>query len=245
MVQVAKDPMGTKGARLTSYVSLPGRHLVYMPTVDHIGVSRKIERETERRRLRKFVEEMHKETGGFIVRTAAGGQSDAKLESDIRYLERLWKKILGRRQGMKPPSMLHKDLGLVQRCVRDMFTDDVDKLIVDTSQAYREIRQFVGQFLPKGSYNIELYKGRKPVFDHYGVEQQISRALAHKVWLKSGGYFHRCEHGSFRRIQEFGRNHPAKQPGSREGNRVSTSPTQYRRSYHFGLHRYGKEVSSQ
>ncbi len=188
LVQIAKDPMGTKGARLTSYVSLPGRHLVYMPTVDHIGVSRKIEKEAERRRLRKFVEETQTESGGFIVRTAAAGQSDEKLKADIQYLERLWKKILGRRQGMKPPALLHNDLNLVQRTVRDMFTDDVEQLIVDNGRTYREIKQFMGQFLPKGKYNVELYKGKKPLYDHHGIEPQIARALAHKVWLKSGGY---------------------------------------------------------
>jgi ribonuclease G len=188
LVQVAKDPIGTKGARLTSHVSLPGRHLVYMPTVNHIGVSRKIDDERERRRLREFVENTAQEDGGYIVRTAAAGQSDEKLEADIRYLERLWLKILGRNQGMKSPVALHQDLGLIQRSVRDLFTDDVDQIIVDDKETYRSIKQFVGQFLPKGNYKIELYKGKEPIFQHHKIEPQISKALAKKVWLKSGGY---------------------------------------------------------
>lgn len=188
LVQVSKDPMGTKGARLTSHVSLPGRHVVYMPSVDHIGVSRKIESEAERRRLKEFVEKIHVGPGGFIVRTAAGGQPDDKLQADIQYLERLWKKILGRRQGMKAPTLVHQDLGLVQRSVRDFFTDDVDKLIVDDRVAHREIKQFVGQFLPKRKADIELYRGREPIFDALKIEPQIDRALGKKVWLKSGGY---------------------------------------------------------
>src|ERR1051326_7265244 len=124
LVQVAKEPIGTKGARLTSHISLPGRHLVYMPTVDHIGVSRKIESERERRRLRDLVKRVSEGQGGFIVRTAAGGQSDEKLEADIRYLQRMWQKVLGRNQGMKAPSLIHEDLNLIHRCVRDVFTDD-------------------------------------------------------------------------------------------------------------------------
>jgi ribonuclease G len=188
LVQVAKDPIGTKGARLTSHVSLPGRHLVYMPTVDHIGVSRKIESEKERRRLRDFVAATASGTGGFIIRTAAAGQTDEKLAADIHYLENLWQKTLGRHQGMKAPSMLHQDLGLIQRAVRDFFIDDVEKIVVDDRAAFRSIKQFIGQFLPKGDYNVEAYKGRVPIFEHYKIEAQIEKALSKKVWLKSGGY---------------------------------------------------------
>ncbi|MFH1016956.1 MAG: Rne/Rng family ribonuclease [Pseudomonadota bacterium] len=188
LVQVAKDPIGTKGARLTSHISLPGRHLVYMPTVNHIGVSRKIESEKERRRLRQFVGQCASGNGGFIVRTAAGGQSDEKLQADIQYLERLWQKTLGRHQGMKAPAMLHQDLGLVQRAVRDFFIDDVEMMVVDDRTAYRSIKQFIGQFLPKGNYNVEFYRGRIPIFEYYKIDPQIEKALAKKVWLKSGGY---------------------------------------------------------
>ncbi len=188
LVQVAKDPIGTKGARLTSHISLAGRNLVYMPTVNHIGVSRKIETEAERRRLKQLVESTQTGEGGFIVRTAAGGQSDEKIKADIQYLERLWKRVLGRRQGMKSPALIHQDLGLIQRTVRDFFTDDVERLIVDDKNAYREIKQFIGQFLPKGKYNVDLYKGKESIFDSYKIEPQIDRALSRKVWLKSGGY---------------------------------------------------------
>lgn len=188
LVQVAKDPIGTKGARLTSHVSLPGRHLVYMPTDNHIGVSRKIETEAERRRLKDLVRGAQKSEGGFIVRTAAAGQPDKNIQQEVEYLEKLWTKVLRRRQGMKAPSLAHEDLDLVLRTVRDFFTDDVDELIVDDRNAYRQIRQFIGQFLPKRKRKIAHYRGTEPVFDYYKIEIQIDRALGRKVWLKSGGY---------------------------------------------------------
>lgn len=188
LVQVAKDPIGTKGARLTSHVSLPGRHLVYMPTVNHVGVSRKIENERERRRLKDLVQKVQTSEGGFIVRTAAAGQSDKNLEQEVEYLERLWEKVLRRHKGMKAPALIHEDLGLVQRTVRDFFTDDVGELIVDDKDAHRKIKQFVGQFLPKKKRKIHFYKGKEQIFTHYDIEPQIERAMARKVWLKSGGY---------------------------------------------------------
>ncbi|HLG19973.1 MAG TPA: Rne/Rng family ribonuclease [Bdellovibrionota bacterium] len=187
LVQVAKDPMGTKGARLTSHISLAGRHLVYMPTVNHVGVSRKIETDAERRRLREIVDATQTTDGGFIIRTASAGQPDDKIEADVKYLERLWKKVLGRRQGMKAPAIIHQDLDLIQRVARDFFTEDVEKLIVDDKGAYREIMQFLGQFLSREKRNVELYHEREPIFDHFGIEPQIDRALGRKVWLKSGG----------------------------------------------------------
>ncbi len=188
LVQVAKDPIGTKGARLTSHVSLPGRHLVYMPTVAHVGVSRKIETEEERRRLRDVVREFQRSEGGFIIRTAADRQPERSVRADVEYLERLWSKILRRRQGMKAPSLIHEDLGLVQRTVRDFFTDDIEELVVDDRMAYRQIKQFVGQFLPKRRRRIIHYRGTDPIFEYYKIEPQIDRALNRKVWLKSGGY---------------------------------------------------------
>ncbi|MFH1263385.1 MAG: Rne/Rng family ribonuclease [Pseudomonadota bacterium] len=188
LVQVAKDPIGTKGARLTSHVSLPGRHLVYMPTVAHIGVSRKIESEEERRRLKDLVKTTQTTDGGFIVRTAAAGQPDKNIQQEVAYLERLWIKVLRRRQGMKAPSLAHEDLSLVMRSVRDFFTDDVDELVVDDRNAFRQIKQFVGQFLPKRKRKITHYEGVEPIFDFDKIEPQIDRALGRKVWLKSGGY---------------------------------------------------------
>jgi ribonuclease G len=189
LVQVAKEPIGTKGARLTSHVSLPGRHLVYMPTVAHVGVSRKIESEEDRRRLKDLVTgaQQNKE-GGFIVRTAAAGHPDKNIQQEVAYLERLWTKVLRRRQGMKAPSIIHEDLNLVLRAVRDFFTDDVDELIVDDKDAYRQIKQFVGQFLPKKKRKIVHYREVEPIFEYYKIEPQVDRALGRKVWLKSGGY---------------------------------------------------------
>ncbi len=189
LVQIAKDPMGTKGARLTSHVSLPGRHLVFMPTVSHVGVSRKIEDDAERRYLKELVQEHQTSEGGFIVRTASAGLPEKNIVHDVTYLERLWKKILRRRQGMKAPILVHEDLSLPLRTVRDFFTDDVDELIVDDANTFRQIKQFVGQFLPpRRNRKITLYKKREPIFQNYGLESQLDRALNRKVWLKSGGY---------------------------------------------------------
>lgn len=188
LVQVAKEPMGTKGARLTSHVSLPGRHLVYMPTVAHVGVSRKIESDEERKRLKEQVTDAQTGDGGFIVRTAAAGHPEKGVRQEVDYLERLWTKVLRRRQGVKAPALIHEDLDLVLRSVRDFFTDDIDELIVDDKDAYRRIKQFVGQFLLKKKRKITLHKGTESLFESNKIETQIDRALGRKVWLKSGGY---------------------------------------------------------
>lgn len=189
LVQIAKDPIGTKGARLTSHVSLPGRHLVYMPTVEHTGVSRKIEEDDERKRLRTIVSETQTMEGGFIVRTAAAHQPASHIIADIEQLERQWKKVLERRTEVQPPAAVHEDLDLVLRTVRDFFTDDIEELIVDDKEAYRKIKQFAAQYLPKRARTISLFEeAGKTLFNAYKIEQEIDRALGRKVWLKSGGY---------------------------------------------------------
>lgn len=188
LVQVAKDPIGTKGARLTSHISLPGRYLVYMPTVNHVGVSRKIETEAERRRLKDLVRDTKTLEGGFIIRTAASKQPDQNIIHDILYLEKLWKKIQSRKVGMKAPSLIHEDLPLVQRVVRDFLTEDVQEFIVDDKDAYRRIKQFITLQSPEDKDKILLYKDKKPIFDNYKIEERIDQAISRKVWLKSGGY---------------------------------------------------------
>src|SRR5262245_6777876 len=188
LVQVAKDPIGTKGARSTTYVSLPGRHLVYMPTVDHVGISRRIASEKERKRLRDIVDSMRPQGTGFIVRTVAEGVPEADLRADMDFLIKLWNQILGRAQNQKPPKLLYKDLDLLLRTVRDTFTDDVEKLIIDEKSEYERVLKFVGAFMPQFQHKVELYSGRDPIFDGYGIEAEIDRALERKVWLKSGGY---------------------------------------------------------
>ncbi|HYD41458.1 MAG TPA: Rne/Rng family ribonuclease [Anaeromyxobacter sp.] len=188
IVQVAKDPIGTKGARITSHISLPGRHLVFMPTVDHIGISRRIEKDAERRRLREFVDRMRPEGTGFIVRTVAENVEQAKLEADIRFLIQVWNEIIRTKDKVSAPALLHGDLDLILRATRDLFTADVHKLVIDDRDEYERILRFVHEQAPHLETQIEYYSGTEPIFDAYGIEQELKRAAQRKVWLKSGGY---------------------------------------------------------
>ena len=188
IVQVAKDPIGTKGARITSHISLPGRHLVFMPTVDHVGISRRIERDGERRRLREIVDRMRPEGTGFIVRTVAENVEASKLEADIRFLIQVWNEIIRTKDKVSAPALLHPDLDLILRATRDLFTADVQKLVIDDRDEHERILRFVREQAPHLAPSIELYSGQEPIFDAYGVEQELKRASQRKVWLKSGGY---------------------------------------------------------
>jgi len=188
IVQVAKDPIGTKGACITSHISLPGRHLVFMPTVDHIGISRRIEKEGERRRLREIVDRMRPEGTGFIVRTVAENVEAPKLEADIRFLIQVWNEIIRTKDKVGAPALLHPDLDLILRATRDLFTADVGKLVIDDRDEYDRILRFVKEQAPHLESQIELYRGEEPIFDAYGIEQELKRASQRKVWLKSGGY---------------------------------------------------------
>jgi ribonuclease G len=188
IVQVAKDPIGTKGARITSHISLPGRHLVFMPTVDHIGISRRIEKEGERRRLREIVDRMRPEGTGFIVRTVAESVEAPKLEADIRFLIQVWNEIIRTKDKVGAPALLHPDLDLILRATRDLFTADVHKLVIDDRDEYDRILRFVKEQAPHLESQIEFYQGQEPIFDAYGIEQELKRASQRKVWLKSGGY---------------------------------------------------------
>jgi ribonuclease G len=188
IVQVVKDPIGTKGARITSHISLPGRHLVFMPTVDHVGISRRIDNEKERKRLREIINRMRPPGTGFIVRTVAEGVSEDKLVADIRFLIQEWNEV-GKSKDQKPaPALLHPDLEMVLRATRDLFTNDVSKLVIDDRDEYEKVLAFVETLDPALKAQVELYTGEDPIFDAYGVEQEIRRALNRKVWLKSGGY---------------------------------------------------------
>ncbi len=188
LVQVAKDAIGTKGARITTHVSLPGRNLVYMPTVNHIGISRRIASEDERKRLKDIVESSRPPEGGFIVRTACEGISQKAIKSDMEYLTRLWKDIQRNYEKKQGSGLVHEELDVELRGVRDLFTEDVKRLIVDDPRTHKKILKFVNQFLPRLKNNIELFRGEEPIFDTFGIELEISRALGRKVWLKSGGY---------------------------------------------------------
>ncbi|MBI4925432.1 MAG: Rne/Rng family ribonuclease [Bdellovibrio sp.] len=189
IVQVAKAPIATKGARLTCHISLPGRYLVCMPTIDHVGISRKIDREDERRRLREQVENNRPSGIGFIVRTATGrGQSEKRIKQDIDYLTKLWGEIKESTSSSTAPSLVYEDLNAVLRSIRDWVSEDIDKIIVDSRYYYNEILQFVSYFMPVLKQKVELYHGDIPVFDAYNISPELSRALERKVWLKSGGY---------------------------------------------------------
>jgi ribonuclease G len=188
MVQVAKEPLGNKGARLTSHISLPGRHLVLMPTVNHIGISRRIEDKQERDRLRGIMEEIRPPHMGFIVRTVSESASREKLLSEMDFLLKLWSNVQAKMEKQTKPALLYKDLTAALRAVRDLFTMEVDRLIIDSREEYKKVMEFIDTFAPKLKYSVELYEGTEPVFDRYGIELEISRALEKKIWLKSGGY---------------------------------------------------------
>ncbi|MCB9762890.1 MAG: Rne/Rng family ribonuclease [Alphaproteobacteria bacterium] len=188
VVQIAKDPIGTKGARLTTHVTLPGRYIVFMPTVEHVGISRRIDRDRERRRLRDFVEKHRPKGAGFIVRTVCASQPEAVLKQDMDYLLRTWDKIQTAAKGRKAPSLLHADHGLVVRFLRDNLTDEIDRVVVDDRALFDDVQSFMSDFMPEFKERVHLYRGKEPVFDVYGVETEINRSLGRKVWLKSGGY---------------------------------------------------------
>jgi len=188
LVQVSKEPLGSKGARVTAHISLPGHYLVLMPTVNHVGVSRRIENEEERKRLREIISKIKPPGTGFIVRTASEGRTEEDLLMDMNFLLKLWEKIQHRRVNASVPSMIHCDLDICLRAIRDLYTRDVEKVIVDSAREYNEILEFIETFMPQLKYSIEVYQADEPIFDAYGIEVEISRALERRVWLKSGGY---------------------------------------------------------
>jgi ribonuclease G len=188
IVQVAKEPMGTKGARLTSFVSLPGRHLVYTPTSNHIGISRRIESAQERARLRSAVGELRPDQGGFIVRTVCEGVSKREIQRDVSFLTKLWSSVVKVSETTPPASLLYSDLDVALRVVRDLFSSEVDRLWCDDPETYERVVEFVQSYMPRLRSRIALYEAEEPIFDHFHIEAQIDRALERKVWLKSGGY---------------------------------------------------------
>ena len=188
LVQVTKEPMGSKGARITSHISLPGRHLVLMPTMNHVGISRRIEEESERSRLKDLIEELRPAGIGFIARTASEGIKKEHLKAEMDFLLRLWKNIQQQASSLPIPSLVYEDLDITLRAVRDLFTGDVERLVVDSRQAYDRILQFIDTFAFELKPRVELYEDSQPIFDAHGIEIEMSRSLGKKVWLKSGGY---------------------------------------------------------
>ena len=190
IVQVIKDPLGTKGARLTTELSIPSRYLVFMPGLDNVGISQKIDSDAERTRLRTVLGSFLKEVGagGFIARTAAEGASEEALHADVRLLHRLWKALLARVGNPDGPAMVHEDLPLSIRALRDLVGTRLEKIRIDSNETYQRATEFAHEYMPEIEPVIEYYPGERPIFDLYGVEDEIEKALQRKVQLKSGGH---------------------------------------------------------
>ncbi len=189
LIQIAKEPIGKKGARITSHIALPGRFLVYMPTVNHVGVSRKIASDEERQRLKRIVtSERENGLGGFIVRTAASNIKEEDLRADIRFLKHLWAEIKSRTENSKSPALIYHDLNLVERVLRDQVNADFSQIWVDTEDEYERVVRFASRFQPSLVRRIKLYTKDTPLFEQFGIQDEINRSLKSKVWLKSGGH---------------------------------------------------------
>lgn len=190
VVQVIKDPMGTKGARLTTQISIPSRYLVFLPGTNHIGVSQKIESEQERQRLKDIISGLAPEfePGGYIVRTVAEGVAEEAIKNDMRFLQKLWSTIQQRSKETRPPGLIHEDLQIVMRTMRDLGNSDIEKIRIDSRETYEKVKKFTGKFISHLADQVEHYPGERPIFDLYGIEDEIRKALDRKVQLKSGGY---------------------------------------------------------
>jgi ribonuclease G len=187
-VQVAKDPMGTKGARVTSYVTLPGRYLVLMPNVDHVGISRRIENEETRERLKAIANEVRPKGYGLIMRTVSEDAADDEIRRDLEFLLHLWESTQAKKEKAAAPALIYSDLDLVSRSIRDFMGQDIERLVIDSPADYERLCDFVSSYFPRLMSKLELYDGREPIFDAFAIEHDIARALERKVWLKSGGY---------------------------------------------------------
>ncbi|MBX3020422.1 MAG: Rne/Rng family ribonuclease [Bdellovibrionales bacterium] len=187
MVQVAKDPLGTKGARITTHISLAGRHVVFMPTLKHLGISRRIEDESERERLKKIVEGINPK-GGVIIRTACEGASAEALGADLDYLGRMWSEVEKAYDKRKTPGLINPEIDVELRALRDLLNERVQRVIVDDKNVHKKVLTFINQFMPKHGKSVTLHSGPQPLFDIYDLDLEISRSLDRKIWLKSGGY---------------------------------------------------------
>jgi len=190
LVQIAKEPLGTKGARLTSHVTLPGRFLVFMPTVDHIGISRKIASREEQQRLRGIVREFreqHNFTGGVIIRTAAAERSKEDIVADLQYFHRIWTDMRQRSETHRAPAVVYREPSLVAKLLRDLLTDDYTAIRIDNAQEHQRVLEFIDRIMPGLASRVKLYDKDYPIFEEYGVQAELDKALRSKVWLKSGG----------------------------------------------------------
>jgi len=188
LVQVSKESLGTKGARITSFISLPGRYLVYMPQVNHLGVSRRIHDADERDRLRQLIRGLRPPGGGFIVRTVGEGRGEAEFSADIQFLVRVWQQVQARFAQAPPRSALHEEGDLVFRVVRDLFAADIEEILIDGEEEYRRAVEYAEVLVPALAHRIHLHAERESVFEARGIEKEIEKAVRRRVWLKSGGY---------------------------------------------------------
>ena len=188
IVQISKEPIGSKGARVTSNISLPGRYLVFLPLSRQVGVSRRIASDEERQRLREAVEAVAPDSGGIIIRTACEGVSKREIQSDLRLLRKLWTRLSRKAATLPAPTILHQELDVVLRTMRDLSASDVTRVVVDNRRDYQRISDFIEEVMPRWRPRVELYELVEPIFERYGIEAQIAKALERKVWLKSGGY---------------------------------------------------------
>jgi ribonuclease G len=188
IVQVSKEPLGTKGARVTTYLSIPGRYLVLMPEFAHIGISRRISDELERTRLMDLVRQIKPEGVGVIIRTAAENINAGHLQKDLKYLLKVWRNVDAKRKRSSPPSLIYQDLNLILKTTRDVYADDIEKIVIDDEYYHEELKRFLNATVPGASKKLELYTEKTPIFDVYGVEMDIAKALSSRIELPSGGY---------------------------------------------------------
>ncbi len=188
LVQITKEPIGTKGPRVTTQVSLPGRFLVYMPGHEHVGISRKIEDRGERQRLKEIARQIRPKNAGIIIRTVGAEQSAKEFEADVRHLESLWDKIEKQAEKSKAPAILHQEMEFTTGLIRDIFKEDVDQLVIDSKEEHKNILKYLATYAPDLKERVKLYRGQAPIFDHFGIEAEIEKTMERKVWLKKGGY---------------------------------------------------------
>ena len=252
LVQIAKEPIGKKGARITSHIALPGRFLVYMPTVNHTGVSRKIASEEERQRLKRIIQsERENGHGGFIVRTAAMDAAEEELRADIRFLKDLWAEIKSRADAGKGPTLIYHDLNVVERVLRDQVTSDFSAIWVDSDEEYERILRFANRFQPALVKRVKLYTKETPLYEQFGLSEEINKALKSKVWLKSGGYIVINQTEALVAIDvntgkyvgktdASRRHHRQDQRGRDQGNRAPDPAARSGRHHRHRLHRHGR-----
>ncbi len=256
MVQVVKDPIGTKGARLSTQVSIAGRTLVYLPQEPHIGISQKIESEAEREAIRARLTAVlpADEKGGYIVRTIAEDATSEELAGDVAYLRKTWATILSQGQRMPPTSLLYQDLNLAQRVLRDFVNDETSRIQVDSRETFQMLSDFAAEFTPAVLSKLHHYTGERPLFDLYNIETEIQRALSRRVDLKSGGYLVidqteamttiDVNTGGYRRRAQFRRYDLQDQPRSRAYDCTAIAAAQSGRRDHHRLHRHGERRAS-